>query len=225
MTDIDRSWSGFYKISGISQILAAILLMLGLFLFKGALSGTYVDRLEIFANNNFQFQLGNTIIIISNIFGILGVLGIFLSLYKLKKNVVLLGAALGVLGLVLGIGLRFIVQGEIALAVNCVKATIENIPSNYVAVENVIQGLYDIGLRIANLLLGLHGLIFGFAMLSGVFSKKVAYLFIITSLLYIIGFIGSVFLQVFGVIVLLSFILTIISMILIGIRLYSIGTT
>ena len=225
MNDIDRSWSDFYKFSGISQILAAIFFVIGivLLIYIEKILGTSTDRLEMLAKHKFLFQLGNGSCILADIFGILGILGVYLSLYKLKKSLVLAMASLQILGAVLAIGLRFGVHAEIELAINYVKAASESVQINYVAAANVIQGVSDIGLSLANLLLCVGGLIGGVAMLAGVFSKKIAYLYIISGFLGIVGFIGVVFTQAFVPIILLSCIVTIISMILVGFRLYAIG--
>lgn len=225
MNDIDRSWSGFYKISGISQLMLAILIIIGFVLYiyqEGYLSPT-ADRLEILAKHQVLFQLSNGTFIFADIFIILGALGVYLSLYKLKKNLILAGTIFSILGAVLAIGVRFGVHAEVSLAINYAKTTSENLQISYVAAAELIKSLGDSGITLANLLLSVGGLIAGIAMLAGVFSKKVAYLVIISGSLGIIGYIGVIFNPMFVVIILLGAIPAIIGAVLIGIRLIAIG--
>lgn len=226
MQDIDPSWNGFYKISGISQLITALFFFIGLALTlsqKMAIGST-VERLEILAKQQALFQLSNASFIMADIFAILGMLGIYLSLSKLKKNHALVGAALGILGATLAAGIRFGVYAETALASQYLNAASESLKSGYVAASELMKSVTDSGLLLANLLLGAGGLITGMAMLAGVFPKKTATLFIITNILYLVGFMGVVITQVFFPIILIACLMAIISMILIGLRLYAIGT-
>ena len=225
MNDIDRSWSGFYKISGISQLMLAILITIGFVLYiyqEGYLSPT-ADRLEILAKHQVLFQLSNGTFVFTDIFAILGTLGIYLSLYKLKKNLILAGTVFSILGAVLAIGVRFGVHAEVSLAINYAKTTSENLQISYVAAAELIKSFSDSGIFLANLLISVGSLIAGIAMLAGVFSKKVAYLVIISGSLGIIGYLGVIFNPMFIVIILLGAIPAIIGAVLIGIRLIAIG--
>ena len=226
MNDIDRSWSGFYKISGISMFISIILWLISLVLrfYQDQIYNIpIVDRLEILAKQQILFQLRNGIAIFAAIGAILGFLGIYLSLYKLKKNLILAGTVSSILGAVLAIGVRFGVHAEVSLAINYAKTTSENLQISYVAAAELIKSFSDSGIFLANLLLSVGGLIAGVAMLAGVFSKKVAYLVIISGSLGIIGYLGVIFNPMFVVIILLGAIPASIGAVLIGIRLIAVG--
>lgn len=223
--DIDQSWKIFYKISGTSQLMAALSFFIGLvFIFCQTMAiGPAAKRLEILAKQQAIFQLSNVSFILADIFAILGILGIYLSLHKLKKSHALAGATLGILGATLAVGVRFGVFAEVVIANLYVNAASESLQTGYIAAAELIRNATDSGLLIANLLLGVGGLITGVAMLAGVYHKKIAHLFIVTNILYIIGFIGIVFVSAFFPIVLIACFMTIISMALIGLRLYAIS--
>jgi len=225
MEDIDPSWKSIYKISGISQLITALFFFSGLVLTfcQTMVIGPTVERLEILAKEQALFQLSNASFIMADIFAILGIMGIYLSLSNLKKNHALVGAALGILGAALAAGVRFGVYAETALASQYLNATSESLQSGYVAAAELMKSATDSGLLLANLLLGVGGLITGFAMLAGVFHKKIAILFIVTNMLYIVGFIGVVITKIFFPIILIACLLAIISMILIGLRLNALG--
>lgn len=226
MDDIDRSWSGFYKISCISIFIAIIIMFIATVLefYKEQIySIPIADQLEVLAKQQVLYQLTNGLYIFADIVYILVVLGIFLALYKLKKNLILAGTVFSILGLALAVGIRFGVHAEVQLAINYIKATSENLQISYVAAAELTKSFSDIGLILANLILSIGGLIAGIAMLAGVFSKKTAYLYIISNSLNTIAFLGLIFNQMFSLIYLLAFIPGCIATVLIGIRLIAIG--
>ena len=225
MNDIDVSWSGYYKFSGISFLISAFLFIIGLAIsfYQGILLGPAADRLEILAKHQFLFQLSNGTFILTDIFVILGVLGTYLALYKLRKNLILAGTALSIFGAALAVAVRFGVQAEVSLAIEYAKATSDNTQISYIAAAKLLKSYSDIGLIYANLLLFGGGLISGIAMLAGVFSKKVAYITIIYGALGVIGILGAIFNPMFGAIGLLAAIICIIGMVMVGMRLYAIG--
>jgi hypothetical protein len=179
-----------------------------------------IDRLDILAKQPVLFQLSNGIYIFADIVSILVVLGIYLSLYKLKKNLILPGTVFCILGLALAVGVRFGIHAEVSLAINYAKSTSENMQISYLAAAEFFKSFRTIGIVLSNLLLQVGGLIAGIAMLAGVFSKKAAYLCIISSFLAIIGYLGVVFNpKFFLAIILLSSIPGFIASVLVGIRL------
>lgn len=175
------------------------------------------------AKQSILFQLRNGIILFSGIGFILGFLGTYLSLYKLKKNLILAGTVFSILGLTLAIGFHVGDHAVVLLAINYAKATSENLQISYVAAAELIRSVTGSGHIFCRLLCGVGILISGIAMLAGVFSKKAAYLFIIYGSLSIIAALGKVFNPMFGLINLLGVIPGIIGMLLIAIRLIAIS--
>jgi len=222
---IDPSWKGFYKISGISLLITALFFFIAivLTLCQTMALGPTVERLEILARQQALVQLSNGSFIVADIFSILGMLGVYLALHNLGKNQALVGATLGILGAALAVAARFGVYAEAMLASHYVNAASEGLQSGYVAAAELAKAFTDSGLLISNLLLGAGWLIIGFVMLAGVFRKRTAYLLIISYILYIVSFVGGVFVPILVPIVILACLLAIISEILIGLRLYAIG--
>ena len=226
MEDTDRSWSGFYKISGVSLFISVILWLIYVVLriYQDQIYNIpIVDRLEILAKQQILFQLRNGINTFAAIGFILGFLGIYLSLYKLKKNLILAGTVFTILCTILAIVFHVGVHAEVLLAINYAKATSENLQISYVAAAELIRSITGSGFFFCALLIGVGILISGIAMLAGVFSKKAAYLFIIYGSLYTIGYLGRVFNPMLGLIILLGGIPGIIGMLLVAIRLIALG--
>jgi hypothetical protein len=229
MEDIDRSWSGFYKISGISQFIAIISGIIGYVLYFAQGQRVFLpiaDQLEILSKHHVLFQLSIGFFNFCAIIYILGALGVYLSLYRLNKNLILPGTVFIILGTALGFGLRFVDLGWVNLAINYANAKNENLQISYVAAAELIRSVTSSGLNFSNLFACVGNLIAGIAMLAGVFSKKTAYLFIISSSLSIICNLCLIFnnLMYFYIILLApALILGIIARSLIGIRLIALG--
>ena len=227
MENIDPSWKSFYKISGVSQFIAALFFFFGLALTSRQIVaiGPTAERLEILAKQQSLLHMINFTFAAADIFAILGMLGVYLALSAIKKNLALTGTSLLILGAVLAVGVRFCVYAEVALAGQYLSAANESLRFGYIAAAQLMKSATDIGLFQANILIGVGGLIGGIAMLDGVFHKRTALVFIITNILYIIGFVSVMFARVFFPVILIACLMTIISMILIGLRLYAIGNS
>lgn len=226
LTSVDESWKGFYKAAGIFLFLTAFFFLFGLILnlVQKMPSGVTEERLRIMAEQKILMQTINALYILADISVIIGMIGVYLSLKNLKRNQALIGAIIGILGALLAIILRFGLHAEIALCSEYVASTSEIIKAGYMGAFELMKRTTDIGLMGANILLGIGGLFIGIAMLSGVFKKSTAILFIMTNLLYIIGTIGSGIEPTFFIILLAASFFMIICMILIGLRLYKIGS-
>jgi hypothetical protein len=226
MKSADESWKRFYKAAGIFLFLTAFFFFFGLILnlMQKMPSGTTEDQLRIIADQKIHLQTVNALYILADICVIIGLIGVYLSLINLKRNQALIGAIIGILGAVLAIGLRFGIHAEVALCSEYVASTSEIIKAGYMGAFELMKRTTDIGLMGANILLGAGGLLIGIAMLSGVFNKSTAILFIIANILYIIGTLGSRIEPILLIVLLIAALIIIISMIFIGLRLFKIGS-
>jgi hypothetical protein len=226
MNNVVESLKGFYKAAGFFLFLTAIFFLFGIILNLTIKlpAGVNEGLLKLMAEQKILLQTTNTLYILADIFVILGIIGVYLSLINFKRNLALIGAIIGILGAVLAIGLRFGVHSEVALCGEYVALPGEIVQASYLGAFELMKRTTDIGLMGANILLGAGGLIIGTAMLSGVFNRKTAILFIVANILYIIGTIGSGIEPILRIVLFIAALLTIICMILIGLRLYKIGS-
>ena len=121
-------------------------------------------------------------------------LALYLALKGVKRTHVLISTPIGVFGIIWAVTLRIMSQ--------------TNNP----------------GLKIANLLLFIYTLIIGIAMLAGTFSRRSAYLAIITGIIGIVGLVGGFLMPGLEILELVAGILWSIWFIVVGFRLYKLAT-
>ena len=225
MNNIDKSWKGFYKISGISSITGAAFFIAGLvmnFIIAIPPDSTTAEQLEILAKNSTLFQLGNIAVLLSDVFSALAILGIYFSLHMLKKGVALTGSALYILGASLAVMLHILEQGHVYIAGNFLQAIDEIHQFQYITAFELLKSITTNGYFIANLLIGAGFLTIGIAMLSGVYNRKTAWLVIFTSIVFITGCFAIIFTWVPAFILLAACFLSLICSTWIGLRLIAI---
>ena len=182
------NWKDVYKIAGIAAIVSEIIIILGFityFIWPYAPGRETTKTIFLNLQNN---TLGALIsldlfLLVGNLFSIFTFLALYVSLKQVNESYALIALALGLVGLVLLIPARPIIE-LYKLSGLYVAATTDAAKSQYLTAGDALLSLFDgIGWFLNALLGGLSLLISSLLMLrSQLFSKPTAYVGIVTNI-------------------------------------------
>ncbi len=133
------------------------------------------------------------------------------------------GAALFISGAILDIALQYSFHATSVLGSQYNITESETLRESYIAIAAFAFDSVDFGSFLSVTIMNTGMLSIGFAMLAGLFSKKISYLIITGSILIISGNLFIIFPTIPVLILLLGFLISPVYMVLVGLRLYSIG--
>lgn len=226
MENIDQSWKGFYRISGILWIILTVLFIAGIFCdFSMNVSpGMPVgELLEKAARERFLFTVDNTIYLINDVLSIMAVLGLYLSLKNVKKNWALPGAAMIILSAIIEIFVRFMNYATIVLSSKYIIAQSESLKAGYMASTDLALEMINIGNFFIAFIWGSGNILTGIAMISGIYKNIIGYIFIGSGILIATGSFGYIITSSLFILLFLGSLPFLLAMILLGLRLYSLG--
>ena len=151
-----------------------------------------------------------------------GGLGLYYALKNVKKAHMIIGIALWLLSSV-----SFLLSRTQIIALAPISGSYQATSSQALRTAYLVSTEYAIGLssafaEIALMLLAISSIIIGLVMLKGVFSKRIAYLVIISGSLTLLGTMGVLF-EPITILTLFGLILSAIWQIIAGLKLYKLG--
>ena len=181
------NWKDLYKIAGIAAIVSEIIIILGFVTYFIWPYAPGMETTETIFLNLQSPTLGALIsldlfLLVGNLFSVFTFLALYVSLKRVNESYALIALALGLIGLVLLIPSRPLIE-LYKLSGLYVAATTEAAKSQYLAAGDALLSLFDgIGWFLNALLGGLSLLISSLLMLrSQIFSKPTAYVGIVTN--------------------------------------------
>jgi hypothetical protein len=184
---VDPRWKDLYKLAGVAAIVSEIVIVLGVvtyFIWPYAPGRETTETIFLNLQSN---TLGALIsldlfLLLGNLFSILLFLALYVSLKQVNESYALVALALGLIGVVLIIPARPLIE-LYSLSGLYVGATTEAVKSQYLAAGDALLALFDgIGWFLNTLLGGLSLLISSLLMLRGnIFSKATAYVGIVSN--------------------------------------------
>ena len=151
-----------------------------------------------------------------------GGLGLYYALKNVKKAHMIIGTALWLVSVV-----SFLLSRTQIIALAPISGSYQATSSQALRTAYLVSTEYAIGLssafaEIALMLLAISSIIIGLVMLKGVFSKRIAYLVIISGSLTLLGTMGVLF-EPITILTLFGLILSAIWQIIAGLKLYKLG--
>ena len=225
MENIDKSWKGFYKFSGIAWIAGALLffiyIVLGMFV-KYASDSITAEQLSATAQHHGLIRAQIAVYLTSVISYFVAVPGLYLSLKELKKNWILPGAALFLLVGIFDAILRIVFYAVTSIAINYGNTTNDYLKAGYISVAEFVSGIASIVFPFITYLYGIAAIVTGIAMFSGVYHKRTAYILLGSGVFWSMGGIGFVTLPILLALIQIGSLLFIMASVLIGLRLIAI---
>jgi len=185
---IDPRWRDLYKIAGIAAVISELVILLGVityFIWPYTPGRDSTESIFLLLQND---PIGGLIsldlfLFIGNLFSVMLFLALYVSLKQVNESVALIALAVGLIGLVLLIPARPILE-LVHLSNAFAASTAEAEKSQLLAAGTTLLGQFDgIGWYMNTLLGGLSLLASSILMLrSNLFSKATAYVGIVTNL-------------------------------------------
>ncbi|MFW9913534.1 MAG: hypothetical protein ACFFEU_13740 [Candidatus Thorarchaeota archaeon] len=217
---VDSSWKGVIKAGGLSLFVGGtivIIFILSVFIFQVPLPLT--------AEAVFDDPLPPVLLFCMAAFGefllMPGVLALYFSLKDVDKNYVFVGTAVWLCA----IPMFLVSRGQIISLVTisgAYAAGDATVKAAYMAVAHLAIEVANVYSVMALDLLGVGAIIIGLVMLKGVFSKRTAYLVMLSGALMVMGTFG-VLLDFLTIGTLFGLILAGVWQILVGLKLYGLG--
>ncbi len=219
---VDATWKGLYMAGGIAFMITGILYIIGTILFAslGGFPASGQAALTAIPGVKLQAQATTTIFALSDFLLIPAVLALYLSLTGVRKTYALLATALVGLFIVIDLGVNTVnFFNLIALSDKYAAATADGQRAAIIAAADLTLNTIAVGITMATVA-SVGILIYGLAMLKGVFNKATAYLAIAAG---IVGIISGIPTPALGVFFPITLILTAIFFFLAGWKLYKLG--
>jgi len=226
---VDPAWKGAYKAGGIALIIAFIMFLIDLYptLVLGLPSNG--EELLMLAGQKLLFNAYRIVEIVLNFLFIPAGLALYLALKDVRKTGMLVAVALWEVSAVLGLLVNFVVYSVSNLSDAYTAATSEAQRAAYVAASDLAFGFsYGATFVAISITLFVSTLIIGLVMLKGIFRKSVAYLGLVGGVFGLVGSAYSPALFPVGVLFIpsgIGFFLFFVWLILVGYKLYKLGST
>jgi hypothetical protein len=219
--NIDPSWSGVYKASGLSLFAGGaiiVVFLLSVFIMQVPLPLTPQAVLENPKPPVILFGLAA----LGEFLLMPGVLGLYLSLKDVKKNHMLIGTAVWLVAIPMFLISRGQIISLLPISGIYTATTSEILRAAYLASADLAIEAANVYAVMALDLLGVGAVIIGLVMLKGVFGKGTGYLVIVAGILILLGTCG-VLLEVLTVLTIFGLVLTAVWQMVVGAKLYKLG--
>jgi hypothetical protein len=219
--NIDPSWRGVYKASGLSLFAGGaiiVVFLLSVFIMQVPLP----DTPQVFLENPMPPVILYSLAALGEFLLMPGVLGLYLSLKDVKKTHMLIGTAVWLAAIPMFLVSRGQIISLLPISASYTATTSEIMKAAYVASVELAIDAANIYVAMALALLGVGFVIIGRVMLKGVFGKGTGYLVIVAGILILLGTCGVV-LEGLAILTLFGLILTAVWQIVVGAKLYKLG--
>ena len=219
--NIDPSWRGVYKASGLSLFAGGaiiVVFLLSVFIMQVPLP----DTPQVFLENPMPPVILYSLAALGEFLLMPGVLGLYLSLKDVKKTHMLIGTAVWLAAIPMFLVSRGQIISLLPISASYTATTSEIMKATYVASVELAIGTANVYVAMALALLGVGSVIIGLVMLKGVFGKGTGYLVIVAGILILLGTCGVV-LEVLAILTLFGLVLTAVWQIVVGAKLYKLG--
>ena len=219
--NIDPSWRGVYKASGLSLFAGGaiiVVFLLSVFIMQVPLP----DTPQVFLENPMPPVILYSLAALGEFLLMPGVLGLYLSLKDVKKTHMLIGTAVWLAAIPMFLVSRGQIISLLPISASYTATTSEIMKAAYVASVELAIDAANIYVAMALALLGVGFVIIGRVMLKGVFGKGTGYLVIVAGILILLGTCGVV-LEVLAILTLFGLVLTAVWQIVVGAKLYKLG--
>ncbi len=216
----DQDWKGLYRVGGAAFLINGVLYIIGVILFfqLGGLPTSGQAALTALSGQKFLAQTTTTIFAATDLLLIPSVLALYVALKGASKTYAVIASGLAGLFIVLDLGVNTVnFYSVIALGDKYALATTDAQRATYVVAADLTLAATNVGLPLAGLVIALGSLLFGFAMLKGVFNKPTAYLGVLVG---IVGIISAIPIPALAVALIATIILTAVWFFAVGFRLY-----
>ena len=221
--DLDPSWSGVYKASGLSLFAGGaiiVVFLLSVFIMQVPLPDP--DTPQAVLENPMPPVILFGLAALGEFLLMPGVLGLYLSLKDVKKTHMLIGTAVWLAAIPMFLVSRGQIISLLPISASYTATTSEIMKAAYVASVELAIDAANVYVAMALALLGVGSVIIGLVMLKGVFGKGIGYLVIVAGILILLGTCG-VLLEVLTVLTLFGLVLTAVWQIVVGVKLYKLG--
>lgn len=222
--NVDPAWKGAYRAGGLLLITAGIVLLVTLLSFF-ILQPQFGDPIFLL-ENPLVIVVTITLFLASNILWIPGVPSLYLALKDVKKTHMLMATVLAGVGLILIIASIRLYFSLFTLSDAYKAAVTEAEKVTYVVATSLVEEALGLVSSLGSLLFSVAIIIISLVMLSGIFSKGVAYLGTITGTVGIIAWgipEGTLPEPLWMALVIISLFLLIAWSIVVGAKLYKLG--
>ena len=219
--NIDPSWRGVYKASGLSLFAGGaiiVVFLLSVFIMQVPLP----DTPQVFLENPMPPVILYSLAALGEFLLMPGVLGLYLSLKDVKKTHMLIGTAVWLAAIPMFLVSRGQIISLLPISASYTATTSEIMKAAYVASVELAIDAANIYVAMALALLGVGFVIIGRVMLKGVFGKGTGYLVIVAGILILLGTCGVV-LEVLAILTLFGLVLTAVWQMVVGAKLYKLG--
>jgi len=219
--NVDPSWRGVYKASGLSLFAAGAIIvafLLSVFIMQVPLP----DAPQAFLENPMPPVILFGLAALGEFLLMPGVLGLYLSLKDVKKTHMLIGTAVWLAAIPMFLVSRGQIISLLPISASYAATTSEIMKAAYVASVELAIDAANVYVAMALALLGVGSVIIGLVMLKGVFGKRIGYLVIVAGILILLGTCG-VLLEMLAILTLFGLVLTAVWQIVVGVRLYKLG--
>jgi hypothetical protein len=189
--DENTSWNGMIKTGGLSLLAGGIILFLfivSIFVFQVQLPLTPQGFLDNPLPPALLFSMA-----VGEFLLLPGVLGIYFVLKDKSKSLLLLGTVVWISAIPMFLVSRGLVMSLVTIAGNYAASADATLRTAYFVAVQLALDTSGVFATIALDLLGVGGIILGFVMLKGVFSRSTAYLVILAGALTVMGTFGVIF--------------------------------
>ncbi len=216
----DQDWKGLYKVGGAAFLINGVLYIIGVALFVqlGGIPTSGQAALTALSGQKLLAQTTTTIFAATDLLLIPGVLALYVALKGVRKTYAVIASGLAGLFIVLDLGVNTVnFFSVIALGDKYALATTEAQRAAYVATADLTLAATNVGLPLAGLVIAVGTLLFGLAMLKGIFNKPTAYLGVLVG---IVGIISAIPIPALLVAFLVAIILSAVWFLAVGFKLY-----
>jgi hypothetical protein len=224
--DPDASW--LYRVGGVSALALGIgyIVIVALYVPMGAPPHGAEARLEYMAGNTTQWWTILGLSVLTDLLFLPLAMSLYVALERFNRNAMLLAVICVALFVVLDLAVTWTnyaalitLSGRYAQAAGESQRAAAIVAAEYpsAVVESTLLFFYN------TLVLALGILITGFVMLSGAFSKTVAYLGLTTGVLGVVSVVGPAFVSGLSVTIIITSVLTTVWLLLVGYRLCRLG--
>ncbi len=216
----DQDWKGLYRAGGASLLIMGVLYIIGFYLFfqLGGLPTSGQAALTALSAQKLLAQITITTFAATDFLFIPAVFAFYIALKGVRRTYALIASGLAGLFIVLDLGVNTVnFFSLVALGDKYAVATTEAQRATYVATADLTLGAVNVGLPLAGLAFAVGVLVFGLAMLKGVFNKPTAYL---TMIVGIVGIIGTIPIPALAFVFVVTIILGAVWFLVVGFKLY-----
>ncbi len=186
----DQDWKGLYRAGGASFLIIGVLTVIGIILLLplGGVPASGQAAFTTLSTQKLLFQTIVTVVATRHLLLIPGVFALYVALKRVRKTYALIASGLVGLNVVVVFAANTVnFLSLIPLGDKYAVATTEAQRAAYVAAADLTVGAISVGIPLEGLVLTVGILIFGLAMLKGVFNKPTAYLGVLIGITGIIG--------------------------------------